>query len=236
MFWPDGLAGRELAAHVDGAALDRALQVAQLAEARRRLRHLADRVDVGHAPADEVAGVGQGVEGEAGSARHAFVQHRGGAAAGLGQGQGAAAVGGDQRRLGGRQRDVEVALRVHAVDAQRAGEPDRHLHGADEVLDVAGEDVAPGGGPGIDEHAARLRRRRRFARKQRPAAVERAVVEIGAARHVPDLAARLGRQARLQFVDGVASEQRLEEVEGATEVIRHGGILAARSRGAVGHE
>jgi hypothetical protein len=44
------------------------------------------------------------------------------------------------RALGGRQRDVELALRVLAVDEERAGEADGHLRDADEVLDVAGED------------------------------------------------------------------------------------------------
>ena len=49
----------------------------------------------------------------------------------------AAVVGGDQRALGGRQRDEELALRVLAVDLERAGEADRHLRDAGEVLDVA---------------------------------------------------------------------------------------------------
>ena len=47
----------------------------------------------------------------------------------------------DQRALGGRQRDVELALRVLAVDEQRAGHTERDLRNADEVLDVAGGQI-----------------------------------------------------------------------------------------------
>ncbi len=46
-----------------------------------------------------------------------------------------------QRALGGGQRDQELAARVLAVDLQRAGEADRNLGHADEVLDVAAGDL-----------------------------------------------------------------------------------------------
>ena len=49
----------------------------------------------------------------------------------------AAVVAGDQRALGGRQRNIEVSLGVLAVDAQRTGHADRNLRDAGEVLDVA---------------------------------------------------------------------------------------------------
>ena len=49
----------------------------------------------------------------------------------------AAVVGGDERALGGRHRDVELALGVLAVDEQRARDPERDLGDAGEVLDVA---------------------------------------------------------------------------------------------------
>src|SRR6185295_5650386 len=45
--------------------------------------------------------------------------------------------GGDESPLGGRERDQELADRVLAVDLERAGEADRHLRDAGEVLDVA---------------------------------------------------------------------------------------------------
>ena len=48
-----------------------------------------------------------------------------------------AVVGGDERALGGREGDEELALRVLAVHPQRPREPDRDLRHAAEVLDVA---------------------------------------------------------------------------------------------------
>ena len=60
-------------------------------------------------------------------------------AAALGEQPHPAVVAGDQRAFGGRQRDEEVALGVLAVDPQRAGEADRDLRDAEEVLDVAGQ-------------------------------------------------------------------------------------------------
>ena len=51
----------------------------------------------------------------------------------------AAIIARDQRAFGRRHRHVEVAVGVLALDQERAGEPDRHLGRADEILDVAGQ-------------------------------------------------------------------------------------------------
>ena len=70
-------------------------------------------------------------------ALHRPRDHRRLGAAALGDEAHAAIVAGDQRPLGGRHRNVKFALRALAVDAQRPGEPDRHLRRADEILDIA---------------------------------------------------------------------------------------------------
>ncbi len=88
-------------------------------------------------PLREVARVAGVVEDEDRGALHGVLDHGRRDAAGLVEDLHAAAVGGDERALGGRQRDQELALRVLAVDSQRAREADRDLGDADEVLDVA---------------------------------------------------------------------------------------------------
>jgi hypothetical protein len=80
-----------------------------------------------------------------------------------------AVVAGDQRSLGRRQRDVELALRVLAVDEQRSGDADRHLGDADELLDV------PGQLRGVERVVATCSRRGvRPLAQERPAGVCRA--------------------------------------------------------------
>jgi hypothetical protein len=76
-------------------------------------------------------------EHERGRALHRVVQDGGGHAARLAEQAHAAVVARDERALRGRERHVELALRMLAVDEQRAGDPDRDLRHADELLDVA---------------------------------------------------------------------------------------------------
>ena len=87
----------------------------------------------------ELARLHRIVEDEYRRALHVFLDHRRPDAAALVEQPHAAVVAGDQRALGGRERNVEVALGVLAVDPQRTGQADRHLGHADEILDVAGQ-------------------------------------------------------------------------------------------------
>jgi len=70
---------------------------------------------------------------------------------------------GHERRLGGGERDVEVSDGVSAVDAQRPGDADRQLDGADVVLDVALISVRVRQGRIVEHQAPGLRRRRQRA-------------------------------------------------------------------------
>jgi hypothetical protein len=91
-------------------------------------------------PRAELAGLAGAGEDPGRRALHAVVHHRDGDAAGLVHEPHPAVVAGHERPLGGGQRHVELALGVLPVDEQRAGEADRHLGDADEVLDVAADD------------------------------------------------------------------------------------------------
>ena len=77
---------------------------------------LADGDQVVVDPLREVARLAGGVEDEDRGALHGVVDHGAGDAAGEVEHLHAAAVGGDQRAFGGRQRDQELALGVLAVD------------------------------------------------------------------------------------------------------------------------
>jgi hypothetical protein len=68
---------------------------------------------------------------------------------------------------------------MFAVDAERTGESDRHLHGADEVLDVARIALRLLQRARVGEFGARCRRKSR----QRPAAVEGFARNLAAARN-----------------------------------------------------
>ncbi len=115
-------------------------------------------------PFAEDAGLERILEDEDRGALHRLFDDRRFRAAAFGQHPHAAVVAGDQRSFGRRHRHVEIAPRMLAVDAQRTSEPDRHLRGADEVLDVPGQDgrvegvaadmVELGAGLGFDEGAA----------------------------------------------------------------------------------
>ncbi len=110
------------------------------------------------AQATNSGGVAKRLEGEPRRARDPFVEHDGRAAAGVGDELRPARVGGDERRLGRRQRHVVVAERMGAVDAQRPGQANRNLDGADEVFDVARVRLALLHGARIGQHLARRRR------------------------------------------------------------------------------
>jgi hypothetical protein len=88
-------------------------------------------------PLHEGPRIDERLEDEARGARHALVGDNRRAAATLAHDGGAAMIRGHERGLGGSERHVEVALRRGAVDAERAGEPDRNAHGANGILDVA---------------------------------------------------------------------------------------------------
>ena len=111
------------------------LQLARTSWSPRPPRLISSKCSSSHSP--NVARLAGALEQERRRALHAVVHDRRLHAAGLVQQLHAAVVGGDERALGGRQRDVELALRVLAVDEQRPGEADRDLRDADEVLDVA---------------------------------------------------------------------------------------------------
>ena len=135
-----GVAGRVVEARVEDAARRVLLDVLEAARLRRRLGDLADLVEVLVQPLAERARAAGALEQERRRALHAVVHDRRLHAAGGVQQLHAAVVGGHQRALRGRHRDVELALRVLAVDEQRPGDPERHLGDPGEVLDVAGQD------------------------------------------------------------------------------------------------
>jgi hypothetical protein len=70
-------------------------------------------------------------------ALHGVVHDRGRDPAGLTDQLHPAVVAGDERALGGGHRDVELALGVLSVDHERAGQSERNLGDADEVLYVS---------------------------------------------------------------------------------------------------
>ena len=131
-----GVAGGELEVEEDVVALDSDAQVAELAEAGGGLGLAAEVLDVFRRPQHEQPRLGQTDEGEAGRPADALVEQHRRAAAGIAEQLATAAVGGHQCRLRRGQRDVVVAAGKDAVDAQRPRQADRHLHRADEVLDV----------------------------------------------------------------------------------------------------
>ena len=107
------------------------------------------------------------VEDEDRRALHELLDDRGLDAAALAEQPHAAVVAGDQRAFARRHRDVELALGVLAVDAQRPGEADRHLGHAHEVLDVARQHA------GIEREAADVLERGAGALLRRSAAAPR---------------------------------------------------------------
>ena len=133
-----GVAGRVVEARVEHAAGRVLLDVDAAGptwSSPRRPRAISSKCSL--EPLAEVARLAGALEQERRRALHAVVDDRRLHAARLAEQLHAAVVGGDERALGGRQRDVELALGVLAVDQQRAGDADRHLRDADEVLDVA---------------------------------------------------------------------------------------------------
>ena len=91
------------------------------------------------APVAQHGGVGERSGGEEHAAEEGVVGDQGLAAAGLVHHPRAAGVGGEQGPLEGGHGHDEGALGILAGDVDRAAEAQRHRHGADEVLDVAGD-------------------------------------------------------------------------------------------------
>src|ERR1044071_1656974 len=135
-----GVAGREVEAQEPRRADLVLLDVIELADARGRLGGLLDRREALADPGAELTRGHRVGQQEHRRALHELLDHGGLDAAARVEQAHPAAVAGDQRALGGRQRDVEVALRVLAVDPDRAGEAEWHLGHPGEVLDVAGDE------------------------------------------------------------------------------------------------
>jgi hypothetical protein len=133
------VAGRVVEAreqHAAGAVL---LDLDQAARACRFLGGRLDLVEVLAQPEAELARLARALEQERRRALHAVVQDRGRHAAALVEQAHAAVVRSDERALGCRQRNVELALRVLAVHEQRPRQADRYLRDTEELLDVAGQ-------------------------------------------------------------------------------------------------
>jgi hypothetical protein len=133
------IARRVVEARVEHPARRVLLDVEQFPGPRRGLCGRLDVLEALVEPAAERARLAGALEQEAGSALHAVVDDGRLHAAGRVQQLHPAVVARDQRALGRGQRDVELALRVLAVDQQRACDADRHLRDPDELLDVAGQ-------------------------------------------------------------------------------------------------
>ena len=138
---PGGVAGGVVEAQVGELAGQVGIDVLELGHAGGGFGLFGDLGEVGPHPLDEVARLGGIVKDEDRRALHRVADHRALDAAREVEHLHAAVVGGDQRAFGGGHRHDELALRVLAVDGQRAGKADRHLRDAGEVLDVALEDL-----------------------------------------------------------------------------------------------
>ena len=114
------------------------LDVVQPAGPGGRFGLALDGAEAGRHPLPERPGLSRAVETEGRCALHPVVHHRGRDPARAVQQLHAPVVAGDQRPFGCRQRHVELSPRVLTLDQQRPRDPDRHLRGADEVLDVPG--------------------------------------------------------------------------------------------------
>ena len=134
---PRRIAGGEAEARVEHVGDRVALDLDQLAAAGGGLGRRLDGVEFAVQPVAEVPGLQRVRQQEHRRPLHGMLDHRGPGAAALADHAHAAAVTGHQRPLGGREGDVEVTLGMFSVHAQRPGQPQRHLHGSDEILDIA---------------------------------------------------------------------------------------------------
>ena len=113
---PGGVARREVEAREEHSARRVLLDVLQAARPGGRVGSGLDRVEVLDQPGAERARLAGAIEQEAGSPLHPVVEHGCPDAARRVQQLHAAVVAGDERSLGGGQRDVELALGVFTVD------------------------------------------------------------------------------------------------------------------------
>ena len=132
-----GVAGRVVEAGKEHPARRVLLDVVKPPGAGGGLRRALDLAEVLVQPASEVARFARALEEEGWGPLHAVVDDCRDHAAGLVDQAHSAVVARHQRALRGRERHVELAARVLAVDEERAGEADRDLRHADERLDVA---------------------------------------------------------------------------------------------------
>jgi hypothetical protein len=138
---PGGVAGGEIAQQVDQVAVPmntEVLQPAVMGRLRRSRLQLREGID---GMGDEGARFDQVAEAEERRARDALQDAEGTRTPAAPDGGGSSRVGRHQRPLGGGEGNVEIAVSVQAVDAQRADDAGRHLGHADEVLDVPLEGV-----------------------------------------------------------------------------------------------
>ena len=134
---PGGIAGGVVEAQIDELVGQIVIDVEQLRHAGGGFGFVFDGGEVVLHPRDEIAPGARILEDEDRRALHGIGDDGDLHAARQVQQLHAAIVRGDERAFGGGHRDDEVALRVFAVDAQRAGKADRDLGDPGEVLDVA---------------------------------------------------------------------------------------------------
>ena len=133
------VAGRVVKAREQDPACRVLLDATQPTDPRRALRHLLDLNEVPGQPFPEGARLAGALKHEGRGPLHGVIEDRGLHAADLPEHLHAAVVARDKGALGGRERHVELALRVLSVDQERPGDADRHLRRARKVLDVPGE-------------------------------------------------------------------------------------------------
>jgi hypothetical protein len=143
-----GIARGVIEAGVEQVADGVLLDLDECADARRGVRRTLDVIESLDQPLAEAAGLPRVGEHEHRRPLHRRLDDGRLHASALGDDAHAAAMACHQRAFRRRQRNVEIALRMLAVNAERAGEADRHLRHPDEVLDV------PRGAAGF-ERAAR---------------------------------------------------------------------------------
>ena len=129
------------------------LDVAQPADVRRGFRGLSNRVKIFLDPVAELPSLQRVVEHKYRSPLHGIVHHRGLYSAGFRQQPHPAVIAGDKRAFRGRQRNVELALRMFSVDQERTGNTDGNLCDPGEVFDVARK---RGGIKGIMRHVRKI--------------------------------------------------------------------------------
>ncbi len=167
-------------------AFDAHSHIDKLAMVCSTLGAALERRDMRERPGDEATALVQRGEGEAWRAPDPFIDQHGGAATTVGDKLRAAAERRHERRLGRREWNVVVSPCERAHDAQRPDEANRHLHRANEVLDVPAIALGLRQRDGIGQRQACL-----CARAQElPATIEISGADMRAAAHARGWARR----------------------------------------------